>query len=91
MSEFQNILLDLDEKKQNRKFEKVLKKYHIEFINKGNFQFKILNGCTPNIMLYPTKHKLMVQENGRQYMQTACSATLIAVIKGHVPFKKAGE
>lgn len=62
--------------------------YQIDFIRKGNMQYKITNGCTPNIMFYPSKHKIMVQVDGKNYIQTASADALIGVIRGTLPFRK---
>jgi hypothetical protein len=64
-----------------------LEENEIIFERKGCMQYKILYGATKNMMFYPSKHKLMIQENGKNYIQTAKSATLLAVMKGTIAFK----
>ena len=60
----------------------------VEYIKKSHMQYKIVNGCEANIMLYPSKHKIMIQTEGRNYVQTASCDALIGVIKGTLPFKR---
>ena len=50
---------------------------------------KITNGIIPAIHLYPEKMKLMFQEQGKQYIITSNEdRTVVALIKGDMPYKK---
>lgn len=71
--------------------EKLFVSHNVELILRGAWQYQVINGCIPAIMLYPSKHKIMFQENGKNYVCIANFATLIAMIKGDVAFKKIGE
>lgn len=64
-----------------------LEENEITFERKGCMQYKITNGAVKNIMFYPSTHKIMVQEEGKNYIQTANSNALLGVIKGTLAFK----
>lgn len=85
------MLLSVNESEVKERIETWLTENEIEFHCTANMQYKILNGCVPNIMFYPSTHKLMIQDKGKNYVQTARSDTILAVIKGDIPYKKAGE
>lgn len=82
------ILLDPNEEAIEGMIELWLISYQIDFIRKGSMQYKITNGCVPNIMFYPSKHKLMIQVDGKNYIQTASADALIGAIKGTLAFRK---
>lgn len=86
--ELDKILLVVDEDKIPELVENWLTRNEIEFQPTSHMQYKILNGCEANIMLYPTTRKLIIQSNGINYVQTARSSTLLAVIKGDIPYKR---
>jgi hypothetical protein len=82
------LLLNLDTDAVECLIELWMQGQEIDFIRKGNMQYKITNGCVPNIMFYPSKHKLMIQVDGKNYIQTASADALIGAIKGTLPFRK---
>lgn len=68
------------------------KQHNLLLTNKGPNQYKVQNGCIPNIMFYPTKLKLMFQEEGQNYIITSRNEEgILGLINGHLPYKKTGE
>ena len=82
------ILLNPDESTVEYLIELWMQGHELTFIRKGDMQYKITNGCVPNIMFYPSKHKLMIQVDGKNYLQTASADALIGAIKGTLAFRK---
>lgn len=63
--------------------------HKIELVMAGTGQYKILNGCIPNIMLYPRRMKLMFQTKGRNYViDCTDDKNLVALIKGDLSFRR---
>lgn len=69
----------------------ILAKYGLTAKLTGSVQFKILNGCVKNILLYPTTRKLLIQVNGKNYISQANFDTLYDLIVGNLAYKKEGE
>ena len=68
------------------------KQHDIDLSYKGPNQYKVHNGCIPSIMLYPTKMKLMFQENGKTWViESRTEEGVLGIIQGNIPFKKRGE
>lgn len=87
------ILLSPNESEIQPAIECWLKANDLHFKYCNNMQYKILNHNVKraSVMLYPTKHKIMVQVNGKSYVTTAKASTLIAIAKGEVAFRREGE
>lgn len=60
----------------------------IEYVETANKQYKILNGCVPNIMFYPSTSKVMIQDGGKNYIIQTTAENILATIKGDMPYKK---
>ena len=68
------------------------KQHNILLINKGINAYKVVNGCIPSIMFYPTKLKLMFQEEGKNYVINSRNEEgILGLINGNIQYKKAGE
>ena len=68
------------------------KLHDIQLTYKGTNQYKVHNGCIPAIMFYPTKMKLMFQENGKTWViESKTEEGVLGLIQGHIAFKKPGE
>lgn len=66
--------------------------YGIVLERKGENQYKVWNGIIPNIMFYPSKLKLMFQDNGRSYVIILKDESeVVSFLMGDIDFKKPGE
>ena len=59
----------------------------VKFKQTASQQYKILNGCVPNIMVYPSTSKIMVQDNGKNHIITTTAKNILAIIQGDLAFK----